>query len=361
MSTPPSGSTSTATVPATRDRHAAWFAGRAREWEGTVGTPEETATWPQLGFHGADLRAALDHSLARGPGRDDDRLAGGRRSAGSATPAESWSTPTSPIAALHRIPRRNRSSATRRARPGSWPPAWRRTASETWRPRGATWPRSSTPSPVTSAGRAVARAFLGHVARERGDLDVGRRAVRLGQDRLRAPRQRPRDRVGRARPRPARPGEGRARRGGTAAAGVAAAVRLRGLRLGGRGLLVVARLGAGPQRRRRRRRRGVGTAGSGAEPARPGRRPARGRAEPRGAGRGRAGARCRGHRGDGSRAPRASCATGSTRHRPRCESRRLADLDDQARTARSAPPPPTTSCTPGGRCRPPPCSSWPAG
>ena len=57
--------------PAARDRHAAWFAGRAREWEGTVGTPEETATWPQLGFHGADLRAALDHSLARDPGSDE--------------------------------------------------------------------------------------------------------------------------------------------------------------------------------------------------------------------------------------------------------------------------------------------------
>ena len=27
---------------AAHDRHAAWFAGRAREWEGTVGTPEET-------------------------------------------------------------------------------------------------------------------------------------------------------------------------------------------------------------------------------------------------------------------------------------------------------------------------------
>ncbi|GAB3246884.1 helix-turn-helix transcriptional regulator [Nocardioides dilutus] len=49
--------------PEVRDRHAAWFAGRAREWEATLGTQSETATWPPLGASGADLRAALEHSL----------------------------------------------------------------------------------------------------------------------------------------------------------------------------------------------------------------------------------------------------------------------------------------------------------
>ncbi len=48
----------------TRDRHARWFAGRAREWEATIGTPAETDTVPQLTTFRADLDVALGHARA---------------------------------------------------------------------------------------------------------------------------------------------------------------------------------------------------------------------------------------------------------------------------------------------------------
>ena len=121
--------------PAACDRHSAWFARRAREWEATVGTPQETETWPQLGFHGADLRAALDHSLARDPGSDETVwlavvLCWLCYTRGVLVDARA------PIAALtHSLG--GPVQATTRARPRSWPPAWRLTASETWRRRVA--------------------------------------------------------------------------------------------------------------------------------------------------------------------------------------------------------------------------------
>ena len=57
-----------AEVQATRDRHAAWFAARAREWEATVGTAAETDTWPQL----AAFRADLERAPWRTPAAADD-------------------------------------------------------------------------------------------------------------------------------------------------------------------------------------------------------------------------------------------------------------------------------------------------
>ena len=53
---------------ATRDRHAAWFTGRAQEWEATVGTTAETDTWPQLAAFHADLEVALVHARAADEG-----------------------------------------------------------------------------------------------------------------------------------------------------------------------------------------------------------------------------------------------------------------------------------------------------
>ena len=78
--------------PAACDRHSAWFARRAREWEATVGTPQETETWPQLGFHGG---TCVLPSTTRWPVTPAAMRPSGWRwcSAGSATPAESWSTP----------------------------------------------------------------------------------------------------------------------------------------------------------------------------------------------------------------------------------------------------------------------------
>ena len=46
----------------TRDRHAVWFAARGREMEATLGTSAETDTWPQLTAYRADLDAALAHT-----------------------------------------------------------------------------------------------------------------------------------------------------------------------------------------------------------------------------------------------------------------------------------------------------------
>ncbi len=52
-------------VDTTRDRHASWFAARARAWERTVGTSDEVATWPELVEFRGDLRAAFEHARQR--------------------------------------------------------------------------------------------------------------------------------------------------------------------------------------------------------------------------------------------------------------------------------------------------------
>lgn len=46
----------------TRDRHAALFAAQSEEWERTVGTDTENATWAAMNRSRADLRLALEHS-----------------------------------------------------------------------------------------------------------------------------------------------------------------------------------------------------------------------------------------------------------------------------------------------------------
>jgi predicted ATPase/DNA-binding CsgD family transcriptional regulator len=153
---------------AARDRHAAWFARRAREWEGSVGTPEETETWPQLGFHAADLRAALDHSLARDPGSDETVwlavvlcwlcytrgvLVDARQPIASLTDSLAGPGPGDDA----------RSAALLAAGVAAYGLGDLTTASGHLAAFGRT---------MSDDGRrgAVARAFLGHVARQQGDL-----------------------------------------------------------------------------------------------------------------------------------------------------------------------------------------------
>jgi non-specific serine/threonine protein kinase len=54
----------------TRARHARYFAAAARQWEATVGTNDETATWPHLGFLRGDLLTAFANSRG-GPDVDE--------------------------------------------------------------------------------------------------------------------------------------------------------------------------------------------------------------------------------------------------------------------------------------------------
>ena len=164
-------------------------------------------------------------------------------------------------------------------------------------------------------------------------------------------------RVGRPRPRPARARRGPARRGGAAAHRVAGAVRLDRLRLGGRGLLLAARLGGrtpGERRRRRRAaallaralrlhdevgdRRGIAQCLEGMAEVALARAP---RPRPR-----------------GSSAPRPPAGSGRPPSRPRPR-RGAWPTSTSAWTACWTAPPPSASGTRAGRCRPPPCSRWP--
>jgi predicted ATPase/DNA-binding CsgD family transcriptional regulator len=54
------------------DRHVRYFAAATRRWESTVGTNEETATWPRLGFVQGDLLAAF--AASRDGGDIDEML-----------------------------------------------------------------------------------------------------------------------------------------------------------------------------------------------------------------------------------------------------------------------------------------------
>jgi len=56
---------------ATCDRHVAFLANLAREWEHTVGTDEENATWAELGVIRADLSATFERACVTG---DAERL-----------------------------------------------------------------------------------------------------------------------------------------------------------------------------------------------------------------------------------------------------------------------------------------------
>lgn len=154
--------------PDTRDRHATWFASRAREWEATLGTQSETATWPPLGASGADLRAALEHSLVAE--NDLDVVAW-------LAVALCWRSyhrgvlvdAPVPLAALARLVDRPELGAEARA-------AGRLAAGVVAYGLGDHEPAERDLAVVTrEAGPddrrgVLARAFLGHVARERGDL-----------------------------------------------------------------------------------------------------------------------------------------------------------------------------------------------
>jgi predicted ATPase len=53
-------------VEQTRANHAAHYTQLAVQFEATIGLPEERASWPGIGRHHANLRAALEHCLAAG-------------------------------------------------------------------------------------------------------------------------------------------------------------------------------------------------------------------------------------------------------------------------------------------------------
>ena len=226
--------------PMARDRHAAWFASRARDWEAAVGTPRRRRR-PGRCWAGSAARTCGPPSTTRcRRGHRADGLARGR----------------AVVALLH--PRRPRRRC--RSDGGADRPLWhRRGLGADARAAGVLaagvvsyglgdQETAERFLPVRGRARrgcdrdgrrpAVARAFLGHVARERGDLDVGGRALPRGPYGVRTPRQHAGDRMGRPRPGLLALETGRRRRGGGPAARVAATVRVHGVRLGGRRVLV---------------------------------------------------------------------------------------------------------------------------
>lgn len=160
--------------PATRDRHAAWFATRAREWEAAVGTETETATWLLLGQFRADLRAALDHSEV-----DPEADGVAERTAWLAV-ALSWLCYTRGVLADAAAPLGVLTAVVDSTEVGPEAAAATRLAAgvvsyglgdheSAERHLGSVAVTDEEPG---DRRPAVARAFLGHVARERGDLDL---------------------------------------------------------------------------------------------------------------------------------------------------------------------------------------------
>ncbi len=159
----------------TRDRHAAWFVRRAREWEATLGTAAETDTWPQLATFRADLDVALGHARATDQGELIVWLA----------TALAWFGYTRGVLADAQMPLVELSAAADddRADPDAGP-AGRLAAGvtayglgrldlaeELLAPFGADDGAEGVVEGALPGRRAaVARAFLGHLARERGDL-----------------------------------------------------------------------------------------------------------------------------------------------------------------------------------------------
>ena len=153
----------------TRDRHATWFARRGREWEATVGTAGETDTWTQLASYRADLDSALGHARATDQGELIAWLA----------TALAWFGYTRGVLAEVQLPLAELSAAAddERADPDARP-AGRLAAGVAAYGLGRHDLAEELLAPFrAAAGRpeerrgAVARAFLGHLARERGDLD----------------------------------------------------------------------------------------------------------------------------------------------------------------------------------------------
>ena len=157
-----------AEVQATRDRHATWFTRRAREWEATVGTTAETDTWPQLATFRADLEVALEHARAADEGERIVWLAA----------ALAWFGYTRGVLAEAEVPLVELVAAAddERADPDARA-AGRLAAGVTAYGLGRRDLAEELLGPFRAADGApeerrgaVARAFLGHLARERGDL-----------------------------------------------------------------------------------------------------------------------------------------------------------------------------------------------
>ena len=156
-----------AEVQATRDRHATWFSRRAREWEATLGTTAETDTWPQLATFRSDLEVALEHARAA-----DDR----ERVVWLAT-GLAWFGYTRGALADAGVPLGELVAAVddERADPDARAAA-RLAAGVTAYGLGRLdvaedllGPFRDADGPEQRRG-TVARAFLGHLARERGDF-----------------------------------------------------------------------------------------------------------------------------------------------------------------------------------------------
>jgi non-specific serine/threonine protein kinase len=156
----------------TGDRHALWFARRSREWEATVGTTAETDTWPELAIFRADLDVALSHARATDQGELVVWLA----------TALAWFGYTRGVLAEAQLPLAELSAAADDdlVDPDARP-AGRLAAGVTAYGLGRfelaeelLAPFSTVEGVVEEAPEerrgAVARAFLGHLARERGDL-----------------------------------------------------------------------------------------------------------------------------------------------------------------------------------------------
>jgi len=154
--------------PEARDRHAAWFADRAREWEATLGTQSETATWPHLGASGADLRAALEHSLAAAADLDVVVWLAAALCWRSYHRGVLVDAPA-PLAALTRFVDHAELGDEARAagRLAAGVVAYGLGDHELAERELARVPRDAGPDDRRGV---VACAFLGHVARERGDL-----------------------------------------------------------------------------------------------------------------------------------------------------------------------------------------------
>ena len=153
---------------ATRDRHAAWFTGRAQQWEATVGTTAETDTWPLLAAFHADLEVALVHARAADEGEWVVWLAA----------ALAWFGYTRGVLAEAEVPLVELVAAVadERADPDART-AGRLAAGVTAYGLGRRDLAEELLGPFRAADGApeerrgaVARAFLGHLARERGDL-----------------------------------------------------------------------------------------------------------------------------------------------------------------------------------------------
>jgi predicted ATPase/DNA-binding CsgD family transcriptional regulator len=160
-----------------RERHATWFATRARDWEGAVGTEAETSTLPLLGQFRADLRAALAHSAA---GDEVERTVW-------LASAVSWHCYTRGVLTEAVTPLAVLTEAVATAEIGPDARAAGRLAAgvvsyglgdhESAERLLESVASGATADEVRGDRRpVVARAFLGHLARERGDLD---RAARL--------------------------------------------------------------------------------------------------------------------------------------------------------------------------------------